>query len=53
MPREVPLIHPGTILLAHADFTIGREFWTETTSRVGLGLVVMGAFAKNIAHYQS
>jgi len=30
MPREVPLIHPGTILLEHADFTIGREFWTET-----------------------
>jgi len=30
MPSEVPLIHPGTILLEHADFTIGREFWTET-----------------------
>ena len=30
MPREVPLIHPGTVLLEHVDFTIGREFWTET-----------------------
>lgn len=30
MPREVPLIHQGTILLEHADFAIGREFWTET-----------------------